>query len=96
MTVYIKKFGSVLMSRYTGKEDYTAFLPTLAGLGDKENIFVYFDDVSAFSPSWGDEFLTPLQKRFGNRLTLKQTQNPSVSLTITTLEKSNGFQFKIV
>lgn len=96
MDINIAKFGSVLASRQSGKEAYAAFLPTLADLDEKENIFVYFDGVSAFSPSWGDEFLTPLQKRFGNRLTLKQTQNLSVSLTITTLEKSNGFQFKIV
>lgn len=95
MTIHVTKFGSVLTSRQAGKEAYEAFLPTLADLNDKEDVLVDFDGVSSFSPSWGDEFLTPLQKRFGNRLTLENITNPSVSLTITTLERSNGSKFKV-
>lgn len=94
MIINITKFGSVLISRQAGKEAYGAFLPTLAGLNDKEKILVDFDGVSSFSPSWGDEFLTPLQKQFEDRLTLKNITNPSVSLTITTLERMNGSKFK--
>lgn len=96
MIITISKFGSVLTSRQAGKEAYAAFLPTLAALDDKEEILVDFDGVSTFSPSWGDEFLTPLQKKFGNRLTLKHASNPSVSLTISTLERANDSKFKIV
>ncbi|MEK6557567.1 MAG: DUF4325 domain-containing protein, partial [Candidatus Margulisiibacteriota bacterium] len=62
------KFGSVLTSRQSGKESYAAFLPTLAGMDKNEKVLVDFTGVSVFSPSWGDEFLTPLQKRFGERL----------------------------
>lgn len=94
MIINITKFGSVLISRQAGKEAYGAFLPTLAGLNDKEKILVDFDGVSSFSPSWGDEFLTPLQNQFEDRLTLKNITNPSVSLTITTLERMNGSKFK--
>ncbi len=96
MTIYIAKFGSVLSSRQAGKEAYAAFLPTLIHLNTEEEILVDFDGVSAFSPSWGDEFLTPLQKQFGDRVLLKHTPNPSVALTLLTLERSNKFQFKIV
>jgi len=95
MTITISKFGTVLSSRQSGKEAYAAFLPTLADLKDEEDLLVDFDGVSAFSPSWGDEFLTPLQKSFGDRLTLKNVSNPSVSLTITTLERINGSTFNI-
>ncbi|TAK05056.1 hypothetical protein EPO33_03630 [Patescibacteria group bacterium] len=94
MTIFIAKFGSVLTSRQAGREALAAFLPTLDGLNGKEDILVDFAGVSTFSPSWGDEFLTPLQKRFGGRMTLKNTDNPSVSLTISTLEKINGTAFK--
>lgn len=94
MTIHIIKFGSVLTSRQAGKEAYAAFLPTLVSLNDKEGILVDFDGVSAFSPSWGDEFLTPLQNKYGNRVTLKNISNPSVSLTITALERINGSTFK--
>lgn len=95
MIIHISKFGSFLMSRQAGKEAYAAFAPTLAGVDGKEEILVDFDGVSTFSPSWGDEFLTPLLKQFGKRLTLIHTQNPSVALTISTLEKSNQIKFKI-
>lgn len=88
------KFGTVLTSRQAGKEAYGAFLPTLAKLDSKEEVLVDFNGISTFSPSWGDEFLTPLQKRFGDRLILKPTSNPSVSLTIATLERINGAKFR--
>ncbi len=95
MTINITKFGSVLTSRQSGKEAHAAFLPTLKGLTEKENIVIDFEGVSSFSPSWGDEFLTPLQKRFGDRVSLKNIDNPSVSLTISILEKTNNYKFKI-
>ena len=94
MTINITKFGTVLTSRQAGKESYAAFLPTLTGMNNKEDLLVDFDGVSTFSPSWGDEFLTPLQRQFGDRVTLKNITNPSVSLTIATLEKINGYTFK--
>ncbi len=93
MIINIERFGSVLTSRQAGKEAYAAFLPTLAGLGGREEIVVDFKGVDVFSPSWGDEFLTPLQKKFGERLRLKKSGNPSVSLTIKTLEKGNDITF---
>ena len=94
MTIHITKFGSVLTSRSAGKEAYAAFLPILTGLKKNEEILVDFDGISTFSPSWGDEFLTPLQKKFSHRLTLKNLSNPSVALTISTLERINGSKFK--
>lgn len=96
MTIHIQKFGSVLTSRQAGKEAYAAFLPTLTTLHGQEEVLVDFDGVSTFSPSWGDEFLTPIQKQFGSRLTLKKTLNPSVMLTIDTLERSNASKFQMV
>ena len=96
MTITITKFGSVLTSRPAGKEAYAAFLPTLAGATENEEVLVDFEGISTFSPSWGDEFLTPLQKMFGDRVALKNLSNPSVALTINTLERINGSKFKKV
>ncbi|KKW33079.1 MAG: hypothetical protein UY77_C0006G0016 [Candidatus Uhrbacteria bacterium GW2011_GWA2_53_10] len=94
MTIYIVKFGSVLTSRQAGKEAYAAFLPTMKTAAPDEEVLVDFDGISSFSPSWGDEFLTPLQNMFGDRLTLKNVSNPSVALTIATLGRINGIEFK--
>ncbi|MFH1078125.1 MAG: DUF4325 domain-containing protein [Patescibacteria group bacterium] len=96
MTINIAKFGTVLSSRQAGKESHAAFLPTLNGLNGTEDVLVDFEGVISFSPSWGDEFLTPLRQQFGNRLKLKNITNPSVSLTIATLEKINGYTIKTV
>lgn len=93
MIINISKFGSVLTSRQAGREALAAFSPVLASVSETENIVVDFDGVSTFTPSWGDEFLTPIQKKFGTRLTVKNTSNPSVNLTLSTLERINESKF---
>jgi hypothetical protein len=93
MTIYIKKFGTVLTSRQAGREAYAAFLPTLQTIGSDEKVLIDFEGISSFSPSWGDEFLTPLKNTFGPRLILQPSKNHSVELTIETLEMANKFIF---
>ena len=68
MKIELKKFGTILVSRQTGREALAAFRPTLREVHDKENIEIDFDGVSTFSPSWGDEFLRPLYREYKNRL----------------------------
>ena len=58
-----------------------------------EIVEIDFDNVLTFSPSWGDEFLTPLLNKYGNRLILKDTSNPSVQATLDILEKIIGKKF---
>jgi len=96
MNILMKKFGDVLSSRQAGKEAYAAFAPTLAELKSDEKLVIDFDGINSFSPSWGDEFLTPIQKQYSERLILKNTANPSVALTVATLGKLNGKQFPAV
>ena len=94
MNIFMEKFGNVLTSRQAGKEAYLAFLSTLAELKEGEQLIIDFSGMNTFSPSWGDEFLTPIQKQYGDRVLLKNTSNPSVALTITTLEKVNNLRFR--
>jgi len=96
MNIIIKKFGDVLTSRQSGKEAYSAFLPTLTKILPDEEIIIDFDEINSLSPSWGDEFLTPIQKQYGDKVALKNTANLSVALTISTLEKANNIRFKLV
>lgn len=95
MIIMLNKFGQVLTFRPAGKEAYAAFLPTLMGVGKDEEVVVDFDGIIAFSPSWGDEFLTPLVEKFGERLSLKNATNPSVALTMETLEEIHGYKFRV-
>lgn len=95
MDIQLKNFGVTLTSRQSGKDAYSAqsnFLPTIEA---DEIVSVDFAGVNTFSPSWGDEFLTPLYHQFGERLLLKNTSNPSVTATINILEDTNRIKFKI-
>lgn len=93
MKIEIKKFGTILISRQSGKEALAAFEPSLRSVSESEDILVDFDGVATFSPSWGDEFLTPLAKRYGSRFKLLSFENPSVVATIDILEETNSFKF---
>ena len=93
MIIELKKFGLTLTSRDDGKEAFAAFQPTLNNVAKNEIIEVNFSGINTFSPSWADEFITPIFKRFKNRLILVDLSNPSVKATINLLEKINGIKF---
>lgn len=95
MVIELKKFGTILISRQAGKEAYAAFQPVLREIPESENIEVDFEGVITFTPSWGDEFLTPLHGKYGERLTLKNTENSSVQATLKLLEEISKKPFKI-
>jgi len=93
MIIELKKFGAILTSRQLGKEALAAFLPSLNNILPEEKVEIDFSGVSVFSPSWGDEFLTPLEKKFGGGLILGRTDNPSVMASVEMLEIANGNKF---
>ncbi|MFA5729886.1 MAG: hypothetical protein WC938_01520 [Candidatus Paceibacterota bacterium] len=96
MKIEIKKFGTLLTSRQLGKEALAAFEPSLKNISENEEVLIDFNGTMTFSPSWGDEFLTPLAKRYGKRFKLMDSENPSVVATIETLEEANNFKFNKV
>ena len=60
MIIELKKFGTTLISRQTGREAFSALQAILRDVKKSENIEIDFDGVLTFSPSWGAEFLMPL------------------------------------
>lgn len=95
MIIKLKKFGTTLISRQTGKEAFLAFQPVLKNVKENEIIEVDFEGVLTFSPSWGDEFLTPLLERYKDQLVLKKSGNLSVKATLEILEESLGRKFNM-
>lgn len=87
MIISLRKFGTTLVSRPSGKEAWLAFQPALNEIPVNEEITVDFDGVVVLTPSWTDEFLTPLYKRFGSLVKLQNTNNPSVTATLKILAK---------
>lgn len=94
MKLELSKFGSTLISRELGSEAFKAFQPTLKKLADNENLEIDFAGVLTLSPSWADEFLTPLLDQLGDRLVLLPTDNLSVHATLKILEEANKKSYK--
>jgi hypothetical protein len=95
MNIELKKFGTTLLSRQAGRESFAAFQSTLAELKPNERLEVDFEGVITFSPSWGDEFLTPLFMQLGDRLVLLPSDNPSVKATLDILEQIAKKKFNV-
>lgn len=87
MIIELKKFGTTLVSRPAGKEAWLAFQPILNQISPEEDVVVDFDGVVVLTPSWTDEFLTPLRERFKEKVVLRNTGNPSVEATLAILKK---------
>lgn len=87
MIINLKKFGTTLVSRPSGKEAWLAFQPVLKEVSQNEKIIVDFDGVIVLIPSWADEFLTPLRKNFNEKVELINIDNPSVKATLEILNK---------
>ncbi len=88
MIIQLRKFGTVLVSRPSGKEVWLAFQPVLNQVPPTEKIVVDFDGVVVLTPSWADEFLTPLDEKFKDRVKLQNIDNPSVKATLAILKKN--------
>lgn len=88
MIIELKKFGTTLVSRPSGKEAWLAFQPTLKNISENEEIIVDFADIIVLTPSWADEFLTPLRNRF-KTVKLTNTDNASVRATLAILAENS-------
>lgn len=89
MRIQLKKFGNTLISRPAGKEAFLALQPSIKDLlKSDENIEIDFEGVLVLTPSWADEFITPLSNQFKKRVLLENTTNPSVKASLETLEKA--------
>lgn len=96
MRIILSKFGDILISRQAGKEALAAFQPSLKSVLPDEEVEIDFSGVVTFTPSWGDEFLTPLLKQYGGKLVLINIEgNPSVKETLKILEQISNTSFGV-
>ena len=87
MRIALKKFGTTLTSRQAGSEALKAFQSQLRDTATDEHVEVDFDGVLTISPSWADEFLTPLIQQFKDRVRLLPSDNLSVQATMHLLQE---------
>lgn len=94
MKLQLEKFGKTLISRELGSEAFKAFQPTLREFSKNEELEIDFSGVLTLSPSWADEFLSPLLNQLGDRLVLLPSDNLSVHATLRILQEANKLSFK--
>ena len=95
MKLQLEKFGNTLLSRELGSEALKAFQPTLRELSKDEELAIDFTGVLTLSPSWADEFLSPLLNQLGDKLILLPSDNLSVHATLRILQEANKRPFQI-
>ena len=95
MKLQLEKFGKTLISRELGSEAFKAFQPTLREFSKSEELEIDFSGVLTLSPSWADEFLSPLLNQLGNKLILLPSDNLSVQATLKILQEVNKRPFSI-
>jgi len=95
MKLQLEKFGKTLISRELGGEAFKALQPTLREFSKDEELEIDFSGVLTLSPSWADEFLSPLLNQLGDRLILLASDNLSVHATLRILCEVNKHPFNI-
>jgi len=87
MHIQLNKFGITPSSRSAGREAWLAIQPILQEISPEEKIEIDFNGVGVFTPSWADEFITPLIKQYGmERVVLGFSDNSSVKETLDLLK----------
>ncbi len=93
MKIELKKFGTTLTSRDSGREAFKVIEPLLKDLREGEDVMIDFSGVNTFSPSWGDEVLVNLVRNTKNRVIFLNTENISVKETLKLLSEINKIDF---
>jgi hypothetical protein len=93
MIIELKKFGAILNSRQLGREAFLAFSSNLDKCTEAEKIYIDFSGLSSISPSWADEFLVPIFKKFPDKVILKKEKDSPVVFVTNILEKTNNIKF---
>ena len=95
MKLQLEKFGKTLISRELGSEAYKAFQTTLRDIPNDDQLEIDFSGVLTLSPSWADEFLSPLLNQLNERLIILPSDNLSVLATLKILQEANQRKFNM-
>ena len=83
MKVELKKFGVILTSRPAGREAFnSAVAYILDSKKDDEKIEIDFEGVQVLTPSWADEFISSLAKKYSGQVVLLPSENASVKASL--------------
>ena len=78
MRIAVSKFGTLLISRPAGHEAFLVFCSTHKLDDPQETIELDFTGVNVLAPSWADEFISNIKKKFPNPVLCLPSSNASV------------------
>lgn len=81
----MRKIGNVLDARPEGREAFLGIRPTLPKI--QEPLVLDFDGVDVLTPSFADEFVTPLITLYPGKVQFRNTENISVKKTLEFLSE---------
>lgn len=84
MKIHLSQFGKLLISRPSGREAYLVTKAYLLSQSTSE-VEIDFSGVQVATPSWLDEFVTPLREQYGDKVRYSHTDNPSVQASLEIL-----------
>ncbi len=82
MKLKLGKFGNILNSRSSGKEAYLSAKAYSLPKDQSEQIEIDFSGVDVLTPSWADEFLTPILEEYKEKVDLLPSKNASVKAAL--------------
>lgn len=85
MRIELKKFGDKLISRPAGREAYLALSAySIKDAKEDEPIEIDFEGIKVLAPSWADEVISKIFRRF-KAVKLLNTENLTVKATLKIL-----------
>jgi alkyl hydroperoxide reductase subunit AhpC len=83
----MSKFGTLLNSRPTGKEESLRLVQIINGSAEKQPIILDFSGVEILTPSYADELLHFLWNKYGKEnIKIENIQTPVVEDAIKVIE----------
>jgi len=89
MKIELKKFGEILTSRPAGKDAWLAASAYILPNVGQDKIEIDFTEVAVLSPSWADEFFTPLQSKYAGQVIFLPSDNPTVQATLKIIKEQH-------
>lgn len=81
------KFGSLLNSRPSAREDFLRMLQIINGSGEKEGVVLDFEGVEIMTPSYADELVSSLKGRYGqDKVVIENARTAAVHDTLQAIE----------
>ena len=82
MTIQMKKFNTVLNGRPSAKEAALRIQQMVNGSIEKEDVTLDFENVEVLTPSYADELLSALERKYGVEKIKITNTAPAVSETL--------------